>query len=708
MRFTSLMVDGFRAFGTRHTFDLDAEAIVLVGANGQGKTSLFDAILWALSGLLPRLGEEPEVVSLYSKSGEARVELELSTEGGSLRILRHDPGGLSLEYRGERFEGDRATPKLHELLWPGAASASDGAAAFTGALTRSVYLQQDLIRGFIETDDDQARFRAVSELAGTGRVTELSLSLERAKIAWSKATNVKARELEEARERLELRTIQLNSLGSFEVGDEGERVQRWSEWWEVAARIGVGRETIPTLGGDRSANALDEALREMVALRGMLERQLSLGESLRSALTESPKPKPPDIPKLRERAERIAGEVIKAEEELQAAERRAAEARRRAVERREAAEELSSLAELALRHIHGPCPVCEQAHHVEHTEEHLRRLIERAGVSAEVPDTGPSVATLAANVARLEADHSAVQGAVRSAEAAEREATAERAGRDAQLKELGLEGGEPTDIERRLSALLGDARRRRDQIDAHEADGERLSVELARAAEEARHAELQATIAADRAVVAELEKLVAARGRTGELGGKILEALRDASSEVVTAQLEGVSPLLQRIYATTDPHPSFRAVRLLPRFSRGRGRLNTALDDSLGAVSIDRPEAILSSSQLNALAVSLFLTLNLGLPSVPLPVAILDDPLQSLDDVNLLGLVDLLRRTKAQRQLFVSTHDRRFADLLARKLRPVEDGERTRVIELGAWSREGPSIEESDFKPDPERMRIAV
>lgn len=125
-------------------------------------------------------------------------------------------------------------------------------------------------------------------------------------------------------------------------------------------------------------------------------------------------------------------------------------------------------------------------------------------------------------------------------------------------------------------------------------------------------------------------------------------------------------------------------------------------------MSTDRPEAILSSSQLNALAVSLFLTLNLGLPSVPLPVAILDDPLQSLDDVNLLGLVDLLRRTKAQRQLFVSTHDRRFADLLARKLRPVEDGERTRVIELGAWSREGPSIEESDFKPDPERMRIAV
>jgi hypothetical protein len=41
----------------------------------------------------------------------------------------------------------------------------------------------------------------------------------------------------------------------------------------------------------------------------------------------------------------------------------------------------------------------------------------------------------------------------------------------------------------------------------------------------------------------------------------------------------------------------------------------------------------------------------------PLESAILDDPLSSLDDINLLGLIDLLRRTKDQRQLFVSTHE---------------------------------------------------
>ena len=50
MRLVQLKVNGFRGFATPYEFDLDADAVVVVGANGNGKTSLFDAILWCLSG----------------------------------------------------------------------------------------------------------------------------------------------------------------------------------------------------------------------------------------------------------------------------------------------------------------------------------------------------------------------------------------------------------------------------------------------------------------------------------------------------------------------------------------------------------------------------------------------------------------------------------------------------------------------------------
>lgn len=110
--------------------------------------------------------------------------------------------------------------------------------------------------------------------------------------------------------------------------------------------------------------------------------------------------------------------------------------------------------------------------------------------------------------------------------------------------------------------------------------------------------------------------------------------------------------------------------------------------------------------QVNALAVSVFLALNLGIPKPPLAVAILDDPLQSLDDINLLGLVDLLRRTKDRRQLVVSTHDDRFGNLLSRKLRPSNGNGRTIIIELEGWSRQGPSVLTRNVESDPVPLRL--
>jgi DNA repair exonuclease SbcCD ATPase subunit len=108
------------------------------------------------------------------------------------------------------------------------------------------------------------------------------------------------------------------------------------------------------------------------------------------------------------------------------------------------------------------------------------------------------------------------------------------------------------------------------------------------------------------------------------------------------------------------------------------------------------------------LAVSVFLALNLAMPALPLDTVILDDPLQSLDDMNLLGLVDLLRRTRERRQVLISTHDPRLAGLLERKLRPVRSDQRTIVIDIQGWSREGPVITQRDVEHDRTPLRIAA
>ena len=130
------------------------------------------------------------------------------------------------------------------------------------------------------------------------------------------------------------------------------------------------------------------------------------------------------------------------------------------------------------------------------------------------------------------------------------------------------------------------------------------------------------------------------------------------------------------------------------------------IDPRAQNLEIDAPSEIFSSSQTNALAVSIFLAMNLATDGMPLRTAILDDPLQSLDSINLLGLLDVLRRTHQRRQLLLSTHDQNFAAPLMRKFRPVEAGQRTSLVTLRNWERSGVRLEQSVNEEIPARLRV--
>jgi DNA repair exonuclease SbcCD ATPase subunit len=114
MRMLSLGLSGFRGFPQNHTFDLDADAVVVVGANGNGKTSLFDGVLWALSGRIPRLhNDNTRVISMYAETGQARVELRLKdpATGGHFTVTRSfdgTGGRIALETPDGTYQGPSA------------------------------------------------------------------------------------------------------------------------------------------------------------------------------------------------------------------------------------------------------------------------------------------------------------------------------------------------------------------------------------------------------------------------------------------------------------------------------------------------------------------------------------------------------------------------------------------------------------------------
>lgn len=95
------------------------------------------------------------------------------------------------------------------------------------------------------------------------------------------------------------------------------------------------------------------------------------------------------------------------------------------------------------------------------------------------------------------------------------------------------------------------------------------------------------------------------------------------------------------------------------------------------------PRAMLSAGNLNTAALTLFLALHLSVRPV-LPWLVLDDPVQSMDDVHIAQFAALLRTLKqTRRQVIIAVHNRQLFEYLALELSPAFNGDRLITIELG-------------------------
>ena len=711
MRIKSVEISGFRAFTDSMTFDLDGDIVLFVGVNGQGKTSLFDAIHWAITGQVARLANPKSIVSLYSDSGEARVQVTLVSQCDSTLVLTRRSDGEKESFYVtdgiEGFHGDHAEVELLRRLWPTGLTATDPKEALNSALERGVYLQQDVLTDFLTADTDQDRFNAIGELMGTGRATELQVYLERARLTWSRITNEKASEADTIGRHLQTLESQLG-----EMSDTGPTIaldpSEWTAWWSRAVRLGISRIEVPRLDSSDAQAALDVAMAQLQAVELSHERRRVRIQELEASLQQLPSEQI-DLKKLRRAVEDAELALKDTQERLREAEQSAAEIRRRQLERGSEQQDLLVLAEVALRHLGDHCPVCQQTYEYEVTRERLQNLIRAASSETDLePDGLPDIPAMSELVRSAEYE---VSTAVATFEDAQRQNRIRTSGQERiqlALRELSIESGDDSATPSTIQSALRENARTLESLKATVARGESLALSLAWVGQLARRAELEGETLRVREQLFDAQKEVQDRRTTGDLASSIIECIRDASSQLVQIELGKLDELLQRIYSAVDPHPEFRVVSLVSRMQRGRGRVLAELEDPTQSLQISTPSSYLSSSQMNVLAVSVFLALNLGIPAIPLSVAILDDPLQSLDDLNLLGLIDLLKRMRERRQLLIATHDTRFASLLERKLRPVSDGQRTIVVELAGWSRMGPAADQRDVRPDLDPIRIAA
>jgi exonuclease SbcC len=96
------------------------------------------------------------------------------------------------------------------------------------------------------------------------------------------------------------------------------------------------------------------------------------------------------------------------------------------------------------------------------------------------------------------------------------------------------------------------------------------------------------------------------------------------------------------------------------------------------------PRAMLSAGNLNTAALTLFLSLHLSVGPM-LPCLVIDDPVQSMDEVHIAQFAALLRTLSKQhgRQIIIAVHEKPLFDYLTLELSPAFQGDRLITIEMG-------------------------
>ena len=174
--------------------------------------------------------------------------------------------------------------------------------------------------------------------------------------------------------------------------------------------------------------------------------------------------------------------------------------------------------------------------------------------------------------------------------------------------------------------------------------------------------------------------------------GEQLEKERKRISEFIHQQVESFfyQGLINTIYRKIDPHPSYKEISFKCDFSTTRPMLNIFVSDDTQNTIV--PTLYFSTAQLNILSLSIFLAKAMNVKDdngEPVDCIFIDDPIQSMDSINILSTIDLFRSIVVNlgKQIILSTHDQNFQNLLKKKI--PDDLFPAKFLELQTFGKVG-------------------
>ncbi|GAA0180418.1 hypothetical protein SH2C18_31150 [Clostridium sediminicola] len=183
--------------------------------------------------------------------------------------------------------------------------------------------------------------------------------------------------------------------------------------------------------------------------------------------------------------------------------------------------------------------------------------------------------------------------------------------------------------------------------------------------------------------------------------GKLIDASTEAIQEISQHIIMQHQEFINNIYRRVNPHPLFTEIEFnFNKNNKGSDILNINCINKKLKNKVN-PAFTFSSAQVNVVAVSIFLGMALRQQCSNLKTIMLDDPIQNMDDLNVISFIDVLRNflstgnEENKKQIIISTHDQDFHRLMVKKFRFVPN----KSFEFISYNNNGPVLmRESNIK----------
>jgi DNA repair protein SbcC/Rad50 len=183
---------------------------------------------------------------------------------------------------------------------------------------------------------------------------------------------------------------------------------------------------------------------------------------------------------------------------------------------------------------------------------------------------------------------------------------------------------------------------------------------------------------------------------------EMLNILKTSSEKIISDEnkriLEGQKSFVNEIFRKIFQQPFFEKIH----FSFEKTNQNS---DTLKILCLNKddktinPAFTFSSAQVNTVAISIFLSIALRQNCTNLTTILMDDPIQSMDDLNVFAFIDILRSFVSDpqihskgKQFVLSTHDEKMYKLMKKKFRFLN----SKSFEFESYNLRGPRINCTD------------